>query len=291
MNNETHVEDSHTKTSITNFITSHKDNIATYSFFSAIIITGLTLVAKLCIYVYYSGYYAYFNIDRSYIDINNQNMFYDIFFYSACLIMFSAISLLPFMIFISKIKKYIKVILTFLLFFITIVTLYVYVYFSSGLNIKDIAPPSREELLNLIWVTCLFLFIFYMFGIFSIAGYLIDKISSKTPKKRKKKDVPEKKYDQKHIIRVSIIIIIITFLAYILVSYLIGYSNASDKTSYKIIDENHVIIYEDNTHYISSDYRIINTNSIEINTFKQKLIEKVDIETEKVLFKHVQVNN
>jgi hypothetical protein len=290
MNNETDVEDNRTKTSITKFCTIHKDNIATYSFFSAIIITGLTLLAKLYIYVYYSGYYAYFNIDRSYIDINNQNIFYDLFFYSACLIMFAAISLLPYIIFISKLKKHKKVILTFLLLITTIFILYIYIYFTSGLYGKNIVPPSRQEILSLIWVTCWFLFIFYMFGIFSIVGFLINKISDNFQKKEKK-DKEYKPFDKTQRTKVSIVVIIITFLTYIFVSYWMGYSTASDKKSFKTIDNSHIIIYEDTTQYIISDYKVIRNNSIEINSLKQKLIEKVDIETEKASYEYVKVNN
>ena len=290
MDNESHDKDNGTKLGITKFITPHKDNIAAYSFFSAIIITGLTLLAKLYLYVYYSGYYSYFNINRCYIDINNQNIFYDLFFYSSCLIVFAAISLLPYIIFISKLKRYKKIILTFLLFFMTISVLYIYIFISTGLNVKDIASPSREEILSLIWVTCWFLFIFYMFGIFSIIGYFINKISEIRPAKVKKEE-SHKKFDRKHKTQVSIAVIIITFLTYIFISYGMGYYNASDKQTYKMIDNNHLIIYEDSTQYIVSEYKITSTNSIEINSLKQKIIDKANIETVKASYKHVQVNN
>jgi uncharacterized membrane protein len=129
-----------------------------------------------------------------------------------------------------------------------------------------------------------------MFGIFSIIGYFINKISEKMPSKEKK-EKSHKTFDKKHGTKVSIVVIIVTFLTYIFISYGMGYSIASDKKAFKKIDNSHIIIYEDNTQYIVSECKISNTNSIEINSLKQKLIDKVNIETEKASYKHVKVNN
>ncbi len=153
---------------IKNFITRYRGNIAAYSFFSAIIVTTFTLLAKLYVYVYYSGYFSGLNINKSYINISSQNIFYDIFFYFTCILIFFIVSLFPYFIYISKYKIRVKIFLTLLLIIFSVILFYSYIISVYNVDITNLGSPTNKDLQTLALYTLLSLFIFYMLGIFSI---------------------------------------------------------------------------------------------------------------------------
>ncbi len=70
-----------------------------------------------------------------------------------------------------------------------------------------------------------------------------------------------------------------------------GYSNALNRNSFKFTDKSHVVIFEDKTNYIIADCSYTDENVIIINTKIQNVIDKINVETEKIKFKRVKIEN
>jgi hypothetical protein len=259
------------------------DNAAAIGLLSAAIIATLSNIFKLMAYSYYSGWFDYFQINKDYINIANENIFYDIAISISTGLIFFAFNYIVYRAINNKDKK------TFFFAYIFIAIFNVIYLFLFTDYIQNINKFSFNNLLAIV-ISCFILLpiIELILGISWRVIYLI-KIK-KVNNKNTKMDVYEKSKND-FTVRQWIIGIIITIIIYIPFSYWFGNYNAQIIKDFKTINNKYVVIYETESEYLIANCNInFNDNLLEINKNKQTYISKINMETEKMRFKSVKLN-
>lgn len=272
-------ENKKNKIKVINYI---NDNAAAISIISATIIAVVVNIIKIMTYVYYCGQFNYFNISRTYINISNENIFYEIVFSVSVCIIILAINYVIYLI-IFKIKKLFYYVITFII--------------TGIFNTIYIVLRTNYDNINLGVIIAIFIVCFiilplfeYSFGIYwGLSSLLRNKKGKRLKQESKNKD-----YDIRNNISFSkqltnsIFIIMVALSIYTLIFYSMGYSFAKGITTFKTINNQLVIIHELENEYLVAECKV-DSNNIVINKSKQTVIGKTDVVTETIHFESVEL--
>lgn len=258
------------------------NNAAAIGILSAAIIAILSNIFKLMVYSYYSGWFDYFQINKEYINVASENIFYDIAISISIGLIFIAFNYIVYSVIINRENK--KIIFVFIL----IGTLNViYLLFFTD-YIQSINKFSLNYLLAIL-ISCYILLPI----IELILGISYGIMHAKRAKKVKNKDTKIDAYDKSKNnfnARKWIIGIIVTIIIYLPILYGMGKYHAKSINTFKTINNQNVVIYETESEYLIADCNInFNDSLLEINKNKQTYINKINVETEKIQFKSVKL--
>jgi hypothetical protein len=258
-------------------------NAAGIGILSAAIIAMVSNVFKLMAYSYYSGWFDYFEINKDYINVASENIFYDIVISISIVLILFTFNYIVYSAINNNKKK------GFILAFIFIGTFNVIYLLFFTEYIQTINKFSLNDLLGII-ISC-FIFLPIIELILGISLGTINLIKNKKVKNKNTKADDYDKRKNSFTVRQWLISIIVTIIIYLPISYGMGNYHAKKINTYKTINNQYVVIYETESEYIIADCNISFNNSfLEINKSKQTYISKINVETEKILFKSVKLN-
>lgn len=271
------------KSKVNKVINDINDNAAAISIISATIIAVVVNIIKIMTYVYYCGRFNYFNISRMYINISNENIFYDIVFSVSICIITLAINYGIYLI-IFQIKKFYYYFITFI-----ITGIFNTIYLVLKTNYDNI---KLDDIIA-IFIACFIILplIEYSFGIYwGLKSLLRDRKGKRLKQKSKNKDYDIKSNTSSSKKLTNFIFVIMVALSiYTLIFYCMGYSSAKGITTFKTINNQLVIIHELENEYLVAECNV-DSNNIVINKNKQTIIDKTDVITETINFKSVKLD-
>jgi len=232
---------------------------------------GLTSVLlKGFFYVYTQGKFDYWGISHTYINISNENTLYEILLFVAYSIIYITLNYIPFSILTSKNNRYKKLFQIVILFILTSCVLFsIVLIYEISINHNFIVDLQSAVQLYIPSI------------LLTIMGYMpafIMSISFGT-----KKDKEEIILFHKLINPFTLFAVIFGVSLYVIMAYVYGKYMADNQKSFKTIDNNHAVVYEDKEYFIISDYDVINETLV-IDSAVQTFIKKENIKTETKIF-------
>lgn len=252
-------------------------------------------------YCYQSGLFHVYNISSHYIDISD-NFFFQLIEYLAISIIISLSNLIFVSIHINTTKKWVRFIKKFLFFTIETLSLFFIVVFLTYSNIKQVLSEIKGY--NIItYVMLLFILICCIISVNIFAIEIIvysNRAKSKKKNQKKSKGKSKDNTTSTESFKTYIIVLVITAIIIIPLSYFMGVYNERIRTSYKIVVEDisnqelysskyeykiennkvhlYAVVYENEAIYILCPIYHDNSES-NINKSQTKIIEKNNITT------------
>lgn len=240
---------------------------------------GLTsILLKGFFYVFICGKFDYWGISHTYINISNENMFYEILLFAAGSIIYIALNYIPFAILTSKKPWYKKLFKLIILLTFTSGGLFVFFLFNEVtvnhnfiLNSQSVIQLAIDSL------------------ILTVLGYILGLLMPISFRNQKDKSKNGEVILLHKLMSFSTLFILIFGISlYVFMAYAYGRDMAANQKSYKIINNNYAVIYEDVEYFIVSNYDVINDNILVIDSTAQTLIKKENIKTEMKIFNKVE---
>lgn len=229
------------------------------------ITVGATILGALIrfgIYSYYYGFVFYWNLPKEVINIDSNNTFYNIAFYSIFSLFIIVVNSLFYNLFKKLNEKW----------YMIFSTVYLLLYSAASFT-AHIATDIAEIFL---WVLMLILICILPAYTFSLGKFVL-KMKSKNRKK-------SKRYGKNYSLKEQIwqCLVIVSIIAILEVAFLfgMGYLSAESTTSFRIIEENgnsSAIIYETSDAYYISPCILEDGNIINIDKDTKTLIGKENI--------------
>jgi hypothetical protein len=250
-----------------------QENAAAFTLLATVAITAGSVLLKYVYYLIELGYTNYYNISSSNIDIADDNILYGIVANGIMSLFFIFISSLPYFVWQSKIKKWIKIVV------ISIITLVPEISLTISLITlaKQGIVYSPKQ-----YVTYVILGIFVGLTVFSL-GFLLLINKGLSKKKKTKKNVQNKSLLEVVKSIATVLVVLIVVESVLLYSW--GYYQASYQNEFKVIEstrydsicDTYVILYETDDSYFISKCAIID-QKIFINKDEHKKILKENVE-------------
>lgn len=260
------------------------DHAAFFTLLTTLLIGFTSVLIKGLVYTFMCGKYDVWNISHSYINISNENTLYEIFLYAALAIIYIVINIIPFKILTTleaywkRLFKLIGVILITsvgILFIIVISLIFLY-------SIDNLILIFRQVPYLLFPITGTSIMI-YLFGI--VLGVVLPKSSMNANSPPNKSKILWHKF----ICRGIVIAILASIASYIIIIYCVGRNYSSNQKTYKILfpeNSSYAVVFENADNFIVSKCKIEN-NILKIDSNRQKLINKADVEISICTFKQV----
>lgn len=229
---------------------------------------------RFLIYIFLCGKYDFLNISRIHINISSENVLYDLCFYTVVAIVFFCFNCIPYRIFSSE-EKWSKKISNMSL----ILIIFTLIFFCI-LCINQSKIIGKALILDNIIQSFLMTILLFITG--SVIG--IQKIPIIN-----KNNTNQNYYWHKLFTLKAISVYAIVIASYMLISYSCGHYDAGKQKVFKFID-NYVVLYENTSHFIVSNYEISRDNSLKIYKTTQKLINKEGVKTTLKEYKNVDFN-
>ncbi len=260
------------------------ENATGLGIISAVIIAILSNVLKVFAYVYYSGWFKYFDINKIYINISDKNFYGIAVSASVCIIYF----ILNYIVYKIIAYQDSKFKLLFGSFVIMGIINIVFIFFNNSylFSKNDIVPIA---------IVCFIILplLEYSFGIYWGIATIIrnrKKPHIQVLEVQDEKDISINNIKNNDTLRnliIDIVMIMALFSFYVVLFYEIGFFSAKRINTFKIIDNQYVVLYETENDYLSAECTI-DSNTLKINKDKQICIDKADIITETMKFNSVK---
>lgn len=224
--------------------------------------TTLGALIRFGIYSYYYGFVFYWNLPKEVINIDSNNTFYNIAFYSIFSLFIIVVNSLFYNLFKRLNEKW----------HIILSIICLSLYFITSLTAR-VATDVSEIILWILMITLICIFPAYTFSL----GKIALKIKSKTHKKPK---VDEKNYSLKEQVWQCLVIISIIAILEVAMLFGLGYLSAKSTTSFRVVEENgnsSAIIYETSDAYYISPCVLEDGTIVDIDKGYKTLIGKENI--------------
>jgi hypothetical protein len=234
------------------------------------LIIGLTsILLKGFFYVFTCGKFDYWGISHVNINPFNENMLYEILLFAAGSIIYIAFNFIPFTILTSEKswhKKLFKIIIL-----LTCTTIALSVSFLvNEITVNQSFIVNSQSIIQLVIISMILAVIGYIPGLMMPISF------------RPHNDKSENGSNillHKLLSFSTLSILIFGISIYVIMAYWYGRSLAGNKKSFKIIDNNYAVIYEDMEYFIVSDYYVTTDNTLIIDPTTQMLIKKENKKT------------
>ncbi|WP_313182508.1 hypothetical protein [Lacrimispora sp.] len=254
------------------------DHVGIFTFMFTLAIGLTSILLKGFFYVFICGKLDYWGISHTYINISNENMLYIILLFAAGSIIYIALNYIPFAILTSKKTWYKKLFKLIILLTFTSGGLFVF-FLLNEVTVNHNFILNSQTVIQLAIDSLILTVLGYILG-------LLMPISFRNQKDKSKNG--EVILLHKLMSFSTLFILIFGISLYVFMAYAYGRDMAAHQKSYKIIDNNYAVIYEDVEYVIVSDYDVINDNILVIDSTAQTLIKKENIKTDTKIFNKVE---
>lgn len=245
------------------------------AFFSVAVtlLTGLFYAfLKALAYCFLVGRFDYFGISHAYIDIASENGLYELFLALAVALLFIALNLF---LYLTVRKKSFRLYKLFIC--------YLAIAMISSLCLSFWLLPSVSgsgTFLNRFIAACVVFAISFILafplGVLLTGPGLLEGLAERLSKKRRH----TKRYWHQLFSFPNLLIVLVCVVSFLLCSRFVGAMDAQTKRTFKAYDSNHVVLYEDEAHFLLAESGDTgDTSTLTIYTQRQKLVEKAGAET------------
>ncbi|MBN7774147.1 hypothetical protein [Clostridium aminobutyricum] len=250
-----------------------------------ICVAVISSLAKIFIYAYECGRFDYWGISRFYINVSNENILYDIFFNISLFIFFCAINIPSYSIITAK-KKWIQRTRN-----IVLLLVCTWIFFFLLFSIIELVESHKmiewdvKSVLYVLWIS-IFL---HLNGIAVGIATIIPPKASEQKQNEIKKNSVSGVFSCKNKLK-DIIFFVVVFSIFICSCYGMGALSAQQENSYKIIDNELIVVYEGNDFFLVSEYKIRDTEEgqrVEVNKSVKTEIKKMEVTSRSVRFQEV----
>ncbi|WP_460646860.1 hypothetical protein [Lacrimispora xylanolytica] len=254
------------------------DHVGIFTFMFTLAIGLTSILLKGFFYVFLCGKFDYWGISHTYINVSNENRLYEILLFAAGSIIYIALNYIPFAILTSKKTWYKK--LFELIILLTFTSGGTFVFFLlNEVNVNHNFILNSQSVIQLAIDSL----------ILTVLGYVLGLLMPISFRNQKDKSKNGKVILLHRLMSLSTLFILISGISlYVFIAYAYGKDRAAHQKSYKIIDNNYAVIYEDVEYVIVSDYVVINDNKLVIDSTVQTLIKKENIKTITKIFNRVE---
>lgn len=245
------------------------------AFFSVAVtlLTGLFYAfLKALAYCFLVGRFDYFDISHTYIDIASENGLYELFLALALALLFIALNLSLYLTVRKKSFRLLK-----LFFFYLVITMLSSLCLSFWLLPSvTVSGPFLTRFIAACVVFAVSFIIAFPLGVLLTGPGLLEGLTERL----RKKERPSKRYWHQFFSFPNLLIVLFCAVSLLLFSRFIGAMDAQTKRTFKAYDSHHVVLYEDEAHFLLAESGdTSDTSTLTIYTQRQKLVEKAGAET------------
>lgn len=276
-------EEKTTKEKVEDVIKYLNSHVGLLSLFLTIFIGISTIIIKFFLYIYECGRFYYWGINRSYISVSNENVIYDIFFSVSIFIVICAMNALPYSYITSPDRLFTKIKRMIMLFVTTWISIFIFFSIIEWIINKSVIEWDIRIIIYPIWGSMFLYLTGIILGIMSLRG---GKKHKKESNKKSTNQTPIFKNLSRHM--AVGIYLVVALSIYSCIFYGIGVFMAQGESTYRMVGDDSVVIYEGNSFFLVCEAQNINNGEkLEANKAVQTEINKTGITTELLRFQEV----